>query len=132
MGPDNVLSEPPVVSPDGSRVAIVIRQSGKRQLAIMSADGTNSRPLAPSIEIHGIVGQGAADWSPDGSWIVAAGIDGTSPGLFKIPVDGGAPVRLVEGWAYNPVYSPDGEVIVYASGFGGAGGQSVLRRIRPD
>jgi Tol biopolymer transport system component len=131
-GADNVLSEPPVVSPDGSRVAIVVRQPGKRQLAIMSADGTNSRTLAPSIEIHGVVGQGAADWSPDGSWIVAAGSDGTSPGLFKIPVDGGAPVRLVEGWAYNPVCSPNGEMIVYAAGFGGAGGQSVLRRIRPD
>jgi len=47
-------------------------------------------------------------------------------------VDGGAPVRLVEGWAYNPVYSPNGESIIYASGFGGAGGQSVLRRIRAD
>ena len=131
-GADNVLSEPPVVSRDGSRVAIVVRQPGKRQLAIMSADGTNSRTLAPSIEIHGVVGQSAADWSPDGSWIVAAGSDGTAPGLFRIPVDGGEPVRLVEGWAYNPVFSPDGEVIIYASGFGGAGGTSVLRRIRAD
>ena len=96
-GADNVLSEPPVVSPDGNRVAIVVRQHGKRQLAIMSADGTNSRTLAPSIEIHGVVGQGAADWSPDGSWIVAAGSDATAPGLFRIPVDGGAPVRLVRG-----------------------------------
>ena len=46
-GADNMLSEPPVVSPDGSRVAIVVRQPGKRQLANMSADGTNSRTLAP-------------------------------------------------------------------------------------
>ena len=98
-GADNVLSEPPVVSPDGTRVAIVARQLGTRQLAIMSADGTNSRTLAPSIEIHGVVGQGAADWSPDGSWLVAAGSDATAPGLFRIPVDGSAPVRLVEGWA---------------------------------
>ena len=116
----------------GSRVAIIVSQPGKRRLAVMSADGTNSRILASSIEIHGVVGQGAADWSPDGSSIVAAGSDDTSPGLFKIPVDGGAPVRLVEGWAYNPVYSPNGDAIIYASGFGGAGGRSVLRRIRPD
>jgi Tol biopolymer transport system component len=34
--------------------------------------------------------------------------------LFKIPVDGGAPVRLVAGVARNPVWSPDGELIVYA------------------
>ena len=121
-GADNVLSEPPVVSPDGSRVAVVVRQLGKRQLAVMSADGTNSRILAPSIEIHGVVGQSAADWSPDGAWIVAAGSDATAPGLFRIPVDGGAPVRLVKGWAYNPVFSPNGDTIIYASGFGGAGG----------
>ena len=57
---------------------------------------------------------------------------GLAPGLFKIPVDGGAPVRLVEGWAYNPVYSPNGEMIIYASGFGGAGGRGMLRGVRPD
>ena len=69
-GADGVLSEPPAVSPDGSRVAVVVRQQGKRRLAIMSADGTNSRTLAASIEIQGVVGQGTADWSPDGTWIV--------------------------------------------------------------
>ena len=74
-GADGVLSEPPAVSPDGSRVAVVVRQQGKRHLAIMSADGTNARTLAPSIEIQGVVGQGAADWSPDGAWIVAGGSD---------------------------------------------------------
>ena len=96
-GADGVLSEPPAVSPDGSRVAVVVRQQGKRHLAIMSADGTNSRTLAPSIEIRGAAGQGTADWSPDGAWIVAGGDDAQGPGLFKIPVDGGAPVRLVAG-----------------------------------
>ena len=74
-GADGVLSEPPAVSPDGSRVVVVVRQEGKRRLAIMSADGTNSRTLAPSIEIKGAVGQGTADWSPDGAWIVTGGRD---------------------------------------------------------
>ena len=53
-------------------------------------------------------------------------------GLFKIPVDGGAPVRIVVDEAFNPVCSPNGDLIVYASGFGGAGGRSVLRGVRPD
>ena len=57
-GADSVLSEPPAVSPDGSRVAVVVRQQGKRHLAIMSADGTNSRTLAASIEIQGVGGAG--------------------------------------------------------------------------
>ena len=82
-GADGVLSEPPAVSPDGSRVAVVVRQQGKRRLAVMSADGTNSRTLAASIEIQGVVGQGTADWSPDGAWIVTGGDDGQGAGLVQ-------------------------------------------------
>jgi Tol biopolymer transport system component len=131
-GVESVLTEPPAVSPDGSSVAVVVRQQGKRHLAIMSADGTNSRALAASIEIQGVVGQGAADWSPDGRRIVASGRDGNGQGLFVIPVDGGEPVRLVTGDAFNPVWSPKGDLIIYAAGFGGAGGRHVLRGVRPD
>jgi Tol biopolymer transport system component len=131
-GADSVLSEPPAVSPDGSRVAVIVRLKGKRNLAVMSADGTNSRTLAASIEIQGWAGQGAADWSPDGTRIVAAGRDEHGPGLFTVPVDGGEPVRLVRGNAFSPVWSPNGDLIVYATGFGGAGGLSVLRGVRPD
>jgi Tol biopolymer transport system component len=131
-GADGVLSEPPAASPDGSRVAVIVRQLGRRRLAIMSADGTNSRTLAASIEIQGVVGQGAADWSPDGAWIVTGCRDAQGPGLFKIPVDGGEPVRLVTEDAFNPVWSPKGDLIVYATGFGGAGGRMVLRGVRPD
>ena len=56
-GADGVLSEPPAPSPDGNRVAVVVRQQGKRRLAIMSADGTNSRTLAPSLDIQGVGGK---------------------------------------------------------------------------
>ena len=131
-GIDSVLTEPPAVSPDGGRVAVVARQQGKRHLAVMSADGTNSRTLAASIEIQGVVGQGAADWSPDGTRIVASGLDGKGRGLFVLPVDGGEPVRIVTGDAYNPVWSPKGDLIVYAAVVGGAGGVNVLRGVRPD
>ena len=44
---DVALYEPPAVSPDGSRVVVVVRQEGKRHLSIMSADGTNAQPFAP-------------------------------------------------------------------------------------
>ena len=98
----------------------------------MSADGTNSRTLAPSIDIQGVVGQSAVDWSPDGTRIVAGGMDANGPGLFMIPVDGGEPTRLVEAHAYNPVWSPKADLIVYASGLGGGGGMSRLRGVSPD
>jgi len=131
-GADGVLTEPPAASPDGSRVVVVVRQQGKRRLAIMSADGTNSRTLAASIEIKGTVGQGTADWSPDGAWIVTGGSDAEGDGLFKIAVDGGALVRLVAGEARGPIWSPTHDLIVYATPFGGAEGRDALRGVKPD
>jgi Tol biopolymer transport system component len=124
------LFEPAAVSPDGSRAAVIVRREGKRQLVIISADGRSSRTVAPSLEIQGAAGQGTADWSPDGASIVIGGRDAQGPGLFKIPVDGGEPVRLVTGRAHNPVWSPDGTLIVYAGKF--FTGQVELLGVRPD
>ena len=124
------LSEPPAVSPDGTRVAIIVRQQGKLQLLMMSGDGTDARTLAPSITIESSGGHGSADWSPDGMWIVAGGSDGQGSGLFKIPVDGGEPVRLVSGQVINPVWSPDGTLIVYGGPV--VGGRVPLLGVKPD
>ena len=52
-GADAALVEPPAVSRDGSRVAVVVRRDGKRHLGIMALDGSDSRTLAPSIDVHG-------------------------------------------------------------------------------
>src|SRR6202142_285412 len=108
-GADGALLETPAVSPDGGRVAIVLRRSGKHQLHVLSSDGAELQPIAA-----GLVPQGSSCWSPDGKWIVTGGSDATGPGLFKIPLDGGSPVRLASGPALNPVWSPDGKLIVYA------------------
>ncbi len=108
-GVDGALLETPAVSPDGARVAIVLRRNGKRQLHVLSSDGAELQPIA-----QGIVPQGSSCWSPDGKWIVTGARDPTGPGLFKIPLDGGSPVRLVAGEALNPIWSPDGSLIVYA------------------
>ncbi len=124
------LSEPPAVSPDGARVAIIVRQQGKLRLLMMSGEGTNPRTLAPSITIDTSGGRGSADWSPDGTWIVAAGTDAEGSGLFKIPVDGSAPVRLVSGQVVNPAWSPRGNVIVYGGPV--VGGRVPLLGVRPD
>jgi Tol biopolymer transport system component len=131
-GADGVFSEPPAVSRDGSRVAVGVRRQGKRHVAIMASDGTNARTLAGSIELQGVVGQGAFDWSPDGTRLVVAGRDSAGPGLFVVSADGGDQTRIVAAEAFNPVWSPLGDLIVYAAGFGGAGGRNVLRAVTPD
>ena len=108
-GTDGALLETPSVSPDGGRVAMILRRNGKHQLHVLSSDGAEIQPIA-----EGIAAQESSCWSPDGKWIVTGGTDANGPGLFKIPLDGGSWVRLVSGTALNPVWSPDGSLIVYA------------------
>jgi Tol biopolymer transport system component len=99
-GADEALVEPPAVSPDGGRAAIVLRRNGKRQLHVLSADGAELQPLPGAIDT-----QGTACWSPDGKWIVTGGSDAGGPGLFKVPLESGSPVRLAAGSARDPVWS---------------------------
>jgi Tol biopolymer transport system component len=96
----------------------------------IASDGTNPRTLGANIDVHGTPRQAAADWSPDGKWIVAGGDDGTGEGLFKIPADGGPPVRLVTGQAQNPIWSPLGNVIIYTSAV--IEGRAVLQAVDPE
>lgn len=74
----------------------------------MAANGANPSLMSSSLEIRG-----APSWSPDGQWIVVSGADGSGPGVFKIPAEGGAAVRLLKGLYFHPLWSPDGKYIVY-------------------
>jgi len=107
-GSDDALFEPPAVSADGRQVAVILRRKGKLRLHVLSAEGGDLRSLAESIDVRG-----SLSWSPDGKWIVAGGIDDRGPGLFKIPLDHGAAVRLIAGTARDPVWSPTEDLIVY-------------------
>ena len=107
-GADGTLLAPPSVSADGRRVAMALRRDGRLRLHVLSADGAELQALTEAIDVHG-----ATCWSPDGQWIVAGGDAADGPGLFKVPVSGGAPTRLVKRDAYHPVWSSDGRIIVY-------------------
>ena len=91
----------------------------------MNANGTNVRTLADSFDVRG-----AASWSPDGKWVAVAANQGEGTRLFKIPVDGGPPVRLLDTLSYNPVWSPDGRFIVYSEQQ--SAGQFEVKAITPD
>jgi dipeptidyl aminopeptidase/acylaminoacyl peptidase len=108
-GSETALLEPAAVSPDGQSVVLLLRRDDGWRLHVLSADGAQVRVLSESVDARG-----AAAWSPDGRWIVTGGSTAGIPGLFKIPVDGGAPVRIADGEAMNPVWSPNGDLIVYA------------------
>ena len=125
-GSEGALMEPPAVSTDGLRAVIVLRQGGKLRLHVIAGDGAGiQQPLAATIDVRG-----AAGWSPDGTWIVTGGIDSKGKGLFKVPVGGGEATRLVDGPAYNPVWSPAGNVILYSGE--NRGPLAPLRAVRPD
>jgi Tol biopolymer transport system component len=106
-------------------VAIALRRNGKLTLHPATAEGNELRPFGESIDISG-----AADWSRDGQWIVTGGTDTNGLGLFKIPLGGGMPVRLAKGQASNPVWSPAGNLIVYAAV--NVGFFAPLLAVRPD
>jgi Tol biopolymer transport system component len=131
-GSRGALFEAPSISRDGLHAAIVLRRNGRRRLAVVDTDASGSaRLLAEEIDIRGSV-----DWSPDGRWIVAAGettnADGrTAPGLFKVPAEGnGPPVRLVQGQAAEPIWSPTGDLILYSGA--DVGGLAPLMGIASD
>ena len=131
-GAEGHLIETPAPAPGGNRVALVVKESGQRRLAVMNQDGQGSQILASSIDILG-----TPDWSPDGRWIAAGGRNAEGPGLFGIPVDGGEPRRLVSAVATDPVWSPDGDFIVYTGLFSGGTATArqagaPLKAVRPD
>ena len=108
-GSEGALQTPAAVSADGSGVAFALRRGGKQQMHLMAADGTRVRSLSSDVDVRG-----TASWSPDGKWIVVAGSDRRGLGLFKLPVDGGSPIRIATGPYLDPVWSPRGDLIVYS------------------
>lgn len=108
-GSEGSLQSPPAISPDGRQVAITLRRNGKLSLYALSAEGGPLRPLAGEIDVRG-----TGSWSPDSKWIVAAGSGKAGPGLFRIAAQDTSPPALIfSGNALDPVWSPDGALIVY-------------------
>jgi Tol biopolymer transport system component len=97
------------VSPDGRRMCVPVRRQGRTTLWCMSASGTDAKAVTGSLDVSG-----SPSWSPDGRWLAVAANDGVGVRLFKVPADGGAPVRLVDSVASNPVWSPNGNFILYS------------------
>lgn len=75
----------------------------------MNANGAGVKELAETLNVRG-----APAWPPSGEWVTVAADRGKGSGLFNVPLDGGPPIELVEGPSANPVWSPDGRLLVYS------------------
>jgi Tol biopolymer transport system component len=98
----------PRVSPDGRYIVFESDRSGSFENWRMDSDGNNPKQLTASpLQDFG------TDCSPDGKWVVYSK-GGPEKGIWKVPIEGGNPVRLSDAEAGYPTISPDGKMIAYS------------------
>ncbi len=110
------LNTSPAVSPDGSKVAMILSKSGSPNVWVGNADGTDLKRMTTSSE------DSSPCWSPDGQWICFATKIADRRVLAKVPAGGGAIQRIPTPGAPNPTepdWSPDGKWIAFTSQTGG-------------
>lgn len=99
----------PVLTSDGRRILFHSNRSGKWQVWRMERDGSNPVRLTQD--------DGNSNWpaaTPDGRWVVYERTgEGMLTSLYKIPLEGGEPVRLTTQLSLRPDVSPDGRWIAH-------------------
>ncbi len=107
--------ENPRWSPDGEKVGWVSYGTGRAQMMVADADGTNVRRLAP----HPTSYDYGPSWSPDGRKILfLSGRDGTGTTEVYVADADGTNVRRLTFRPLedaSPVWSPDGTKIAWSS-----------------
>lgn len=100
-------------SPDGKRIVLAAKAGAWDNIYLIDA-GNGDVKKRIRFELDGIVNP---SFSPDGEWIVFAGLDGGRSDLFRCRVDGSGLERLTEDRFLNmsPRYSPDGASIVFVT-----------------
>src|SRR5262245_20009454 len=107
--PESRIVGGPAIARDGRRIAFTVRRSGQTLLYVANLDGSDVRVVSSSLEL-----QGGPAWAPDGQSITVAAVVDRVPRLFNVPVDGRSPARLIEEYSVDPIWSPDGKMILYS------------------
>jgi Tol biopolymer transport system component len=95
----------PDVSPDGRAIVFASTRSGPQHIWRMDDNGANARQLTTG------AGEARPRFMPDGQSIVYNST--TDFAIWRLPVAGGVPIRLTDGYARDPTPSPDGAFIAY-------------------
>lgn len=107
--PDARITGGVAIARDGRRIAFSVRQNAQTLLYVANADGTDARVVAKSLDL-----QSAPVWAPDGQTITVAALSNGGPRLFRVPLDGGAPVPFVSEYSLDPAWSPNGDFVVFS------------------
>lgn len=103
----------PAVSPDGSKVAMILGKSGSPDVYVADADGSHLKQLTATRE-----DESSPCWSPDGKWICFAGKVHERRALYKVPASGGSIQRIPTAGVLSPTepdWSPDGKWIAFTA-----------------
>ena len=110
------LNTSAAVSPDGTKVAMILSRSGSPNVWVCDADGTNFKQLTSTPE-----DESSPCWSPDGRWICFATKIHERRMLAKVPPNGGEVQPIPTPGAPNPTepnWSLDGKWIAFTSQMG--------------
>jgi TolB protein len=111
------LNTSAAISPDRSRLAMILSKDGAPDAYVCDADGGNLKRLTATRE-----DDSSPCWSPDGKWICFATKSKDRRMLCKVPASGGPAERISTGGVSNPSepdWSPDGKWIVFTAQMGG-------------
>jgi Tol biopolymer transport system component len=111
---DNFINFDPVVTPDGRYIVYVSTSTGQHNIWRMNLDGSSRVQITGGNDGPGEL---APSVTPDSKWIVYLS---QGPNLWKVPIDGGEPVKLSVPESYYPKVSPDGKSIAFIFWGGGS------------
>ena len=105
----SIIVGAPAVTRDGQHIAFTVADGERTALYTMDSDGTKARAVTRSLDLRG-----NPAWAPDGRSIVSAVLRNGEPRLMNISLDDRPPTALVSEYSIDPVWSPDGEFLLYS------------------